>query len=248
MVAGEPSTVTQLAVSRKSCLVQSQMQPAWLQLHETSGFKKLTRPIPNATSSVAKVSGFMPPQLVAFEIEGVNFGYCFLAWWRYLCHILVPGLGEREEVHDTIYKYDNGDWLEMPQKLSVARFDITAVIVSEGKYPICPKWTPLLRLIKFTSLITALLLHYLSEVWIFLDFVYPSPLLSAIICCSHTSSLWSDVQFWLISPRKSHKSLISKTSDLLDWPAGRIYYLLMILGGNHPTESEGSVWPKRNLW
>ena len=53
--------------------------------------------------------------------------------------LMIGGLGERHEVHDTIYKYDSGDWLEMPQKLSVARFDSTAVIVSEGKYPICPK-------------------------------------------------------------------------------------------------------------
>ena len=53
--------------------------------------------------------------------------------------LLIGGLGEEKEAYDTIYKYDNGDWLEMPQKLSVARFDLTAVIISEGEYPICPK-------------------------------------------------------------------------------------------------------------
>ena len=29
--------------------------------------------------------------LVAFRIEGVNFGNSFLARWRYLCYIFVPG-------------------------------------------------------------------------------------------------------------------------------------------------------------
>ena len=53
--------------------------------------------------------------------------------------LMIGGLGERKEVHDTIYKYDNGDWLEMPQKLKVARFMSTAVILSEGEYPFCRK-------------------------------------------------------------------------------------------------------------
>ena len=53
--------------------------------------------------------------------------------------LLIGGLGEEEEAYDTIYKYDNGDWLEMPQKLSVPRFFSTAFIVSKGSYPICPE-------------------------------------------------------------------------------------------------------------
>lgn len=52
--------------------------------------------------------------------------------------LLIGGLGEGKIIHDTIYKYDNGDWLEMPQRLSLARFEATAVIVAKGEYPICP--------------------------------------------------------------------------------------------------------------
>ena len=55
--------------------------------------------------------------------------------------LMVGGQGEKE-VYDSIYKYDNGDWLEMPQKLSVARFYSTALMVPKDSYPICPNWIP----------------------------------------------------------------------------------------------------------
>ena len=51
--------------------------------------------------------------------------------------LMVGGQGEKE-VYDTIYKYDNGNWLEMPQKLSVPRFYSTALMVPKDSYPICP--------------------------------------------------------------------------------------------------------------
>ena len=51
--------------------------------------------------------------------------------------LMVGGQGEKE-VYDSIYKYDNGYWLEMPQKLSVPRFYSTALMVPKDSYPICP--------------------------------------------------------------------------------------------------------------
>ena len=51
--------------------------------------------------------------------------------------LLIGGLGEEEEAYDTIYKYDNGDWLEIPQKLRVARFYSTAILVQKDSLTIC---------------------------------------------------------------------------------------------------------------
>ena len=49
--------------------------------------------------------------------------------------LLIGGIGR--EISDMIYKYDNGDWLEIPQKLSVARFWATAIIVQRDSLTLC---------------------------------------------------------------------------------------------------------------
>ena len=49
--------------------------------------------------------------------------------------LLIGGIGK--DISDTIYKYDNGNWSEIPQKLSVARFYSTAIIVPKDTFTLC---------------------------------------------------------------------------------------------------------------
>ena len=61
------------------------LQPCWLHLG-----------LNEATLKPFETTGFIwawfhATLLVAFGIERGNFGNCFLALWRYLCYILVPG-------------------------------------------------------------------------------------------------------------------------------------------------------------
>ena len=72
-----------------------------------------------------KISGENLPKSINYAAS-VEVGDTFL---------LIGGIGK--DISDTIYKYDNGNWLEIPQKLSVARFYSTAIIVPTDTFTLC---------------------------------------------------------------------------------------------------------------